>query len=80
MFRAIGIKLVDFKIEYGKAWNKDTEKKEIVLADEISPGTCRLWDSKTLKKMDKDRFRQGLGDVVESYHQVADRLGMNIET
>ena len=49
MFRAIGIKLVDFKIEYGKAWNKDTEKNEIVLADEISPDTCRLWDRK-LKK------------------------------
>ena len=56
MFRAIGIKLVDFKIEYGKAWNKDIEKKEIVLADEISPDTCRLWDVKTEKKLDKDRF------------------------
>ena len=44
MFRAIGIKLVDFKIEYGKAWNKESEK-EIVLADEISPDTCRLWDA-----------------------------------
>ncbi len=49
-------------------------------ADEFTPDGCRLWDSETLKKMDKDRFRQGLGDVVESYHQVADRLGMNIET
>ena len=53
MFRGIGIKLVDFKIEYGKAWNKDNEKKEILLADEISPDTCRLWDSKTEKKLDK---------------------------
>ena len=53
MFRAIGIKLVDFKIEYGKAWNKDTEKKEIVLADEISPDTCRLWDAKTEKNLIK---------------------------
>ena len=44
MFRGIGIKLVDFKIEYGKTWNNDT-KEEIVLADEISPDTCRLWDS-----------------------------------
>ena len=50
IFRGVGIKLVDFKIEYGKAWNKDTEKKEIVLADEISPDTCRLWDVKTEKK------------------------------
>ena len=57
MFRGIGIKLVDFKIEYGTTWNKDTEEKEIVLADEISPDTCRLWDSKTEKKLDKDRFR-----------------------
>ena len=45
MFRSIGIKLVDFKIEYGKIWNKDAEKNEIVLADEISPDTCRLWDA-----------------------------------
>ena len=49
MFRGIGIKLVDFKIEYGKSWNKDVEEKEILLADEISPDTCRLWDSKTEK-------------------------------
>ena len=49
MFRGIGIKLVDFKIEYGKAWNKDTKEKEIVLADEISPDTCRLWDSNQKK-------------------------------
>ena len=49
LFRGIGIKLVDFKIEYGKAWNKENEEKEIVLADEISPDTCRLWDSKTEK-------------------------------
>ena len=55
-------------------------KDKILLADEFTPDGCRLWDSETLKKMDKDRFRQGLGDVVESYHQVADRLGMNIET
>ena len=55
-------------------------KDKILLADEFTPDGCRLWDSKTMKKMDKDRFRQGLGDVVESYHQVADRLGINIET
>ncbi len=76
MFRAVGIKLVDFKIEYGKAWNKDTEKKEIVLADEISPDTCRLWDSKTEKKLDKDRFRKDLGNVFQAYQEVARRLGI----
>ena len=76
MFRGIGIKLVDFKIEYGKAWNKDTEEKEIVLADEISPDTCRLWDVKTEKKLDKDRFRKDLGNVIQGYQEVARRLGI----
>ena len=76
MFRAIGIKLVDFKIEYGKAWNKETEKKEIVLADEISPDTCRLWDSKTEKKLDNDRFRKDLGNIIQAYQEVARRLGI----
>ena len=76
MFRAVGIKLVDFKIEYGKAWNKDTDKKEIVLADEISPDTCRLWDSVTDKKLDKDRFRKNLGDLIPAYTEVAKRLGI----
>ena len=76
IFRGIGIKLVDFKIEYGKAWNKDTEEKEIVLADEISPDTCRLWDSKTEKKLDKDRFRKDLGNVIQAYQEVARRLGI----
>ena len=76
MFRGIGIKLVDFKIEYGKTWNKDTEKNEIVLADEISPDTCRLWDSITEKKLDKDRFRKDLGDLLPAYTEVAKRLGI----
>ena len=76
MFRGIGIKLVDFKIEYGKAWNKDTEKKEIVLADEISPDTCRLWDVKTEKKLDKDRFRKDLGNIIQGYQEVARRLNI----
>ena len=53
---------------------------EMCIRDRFTPDGCRLWDSKTLKKMDKDRFRQGLGGVVESYHQVAERLGMKIET
>ena len=76
MFRGIGIKLIDFKIEYGKSWNKETEETEIVLADEISPDTCRLWDAKTEKKLDKDRFRKDLGGVVEAYQEVARRLGI----
>ena len=76
LFRGIGIKLVDFKIEYGKSWNKDTEQKEIVLADEISPDTCRLWDSKTEKKLDKDRFRKDLGNIIQGYQEVARRLGI----
>ena len=66
--------LVDFKVEFGLYDGK------LLLADEFTPDGCRLWDTETLAKMDKDRFRQGLGNVVESYHQVADRLGMNIET
>ena len=74
LFIDSGLILVDFKVEFGVFNGK------ILLADEFTPDGCRLWDSKTLKKMDKDRFRQGLGDVVESYHQVADRLGMNIKT
>ena len=76
MFRAIGIKLIDFKIEYGKAWNKEKEEMEIVLADEISPDTCRLWDVKTEKKLDKDRFRKDLGNIIQAYQEVARRLGI----
>ena len=74
LFINSGLILVDFKVEFGVNSNGT-----ILLADEFTPDGCRLWDSETLKKMDKDRFRQGLGDVVESYHQVADRLGMNIK-
>ena len=76
MFRGIGIKLVDFKLEYGKAWDNETEKKEIILADEISPDTCRLWDVKTEKKLDKDRFRKDLGNIIQGYQEVARRLGI----
>ena len=68
------LKIIDEKI-YGRG----VADNKVLLADEFTPDGCRLWDSETLKKMDKDRFRQGLGDVVESYHQVADRLGMNIK-
>ncbi len=72
LFRGIRIKLVDFKVEFGKTKSNET----IILADEISPDTCRLWDQKTDKKLDKDRFRKDLGDVVEAYQEVARRLGI----
>ena len=64
-----GLKLVDFKIEFGK-----TSDGTIILADEISPDTCRLWDVETNKKMDKDRFRRDLGDVEETYQEVFERM------
>ena len=76
IFRSIGIKLVDFKIEFGRIWNQKKESNEIILVDEISPDTCRLWDIKTEKKLDKDRFRKDLGEVVEAYQDVARRLGI----
>jgi phosphoribosylaminoimidazole-succinocarboxamide synthase len=70
----VGIRLVDFKVEFGKLWNGDDVR--IVLADEITPDCCRLWDSKTNEKMDKDRFRRDLGKVAEAYQEVAKRLGI----
>jgi len=76
VFSSVGIKLVDFKIEYGRVWNKNKETNEIILADEISPDTCRLWDMKTEKKLDKDRFRKDLGNIIEAYQEVARRLGI----
>tara|TARA_Y100000590_G_scaffold330597_1_gene375594 strand:- start:1695 stop:2480 length:786 start_codon:yes stop_codon:yes gene_type:complete len=74
MFRGVGIKLVDFKLEFGRIDNKG--KKEIILADEISPDTCRLWDVVSEKKLDKDRFRKDLGNIVQAYQEVARRLGI----
>jgi len=74
MFKSIGIKLVDFKLEFGRL-NQDGKKK-IILADEISPDTCRLWDSANDKKLDKDRFRKDLGNVLEAYQEVARRLNI----
>ena len=78
MFRGVGIKLVDFKLEFGRLWEKD--KKEIILADEISPDTCRLWDVKSERKLDKDRFRKDLGNIIQAYQEVARRLGILPET
>ena len=74
LFLGIGLKLVDFKLEFGRLWEND--ELHIVLADEISPDNCRLWDVKTNDKMDKDRFRQDLGGVEEAYQEVARRLGI----
>ena len=74
LFRAVGIKLVDFKLEFARIW-KDDEKR-VILADEISPDTCRLWDVKDERKLDKDRFRRDLGGLMEAYQEVAKRLGI----
>ena len=74
MFRGVGIKLIDFKLEFGRI--KIDGKPEVILADEISPDTCRLWDSITDKKLDKDRFRKDLGDLIPAYTEVAKRLGI----
>lgn len=70
-FLSIGIELVDFKLEFGR-----TTDGQIILADEISPDTCRLWDSKTHEKLDKDRFRRDLGGVEDAYHEVMRRIGL----
>ena len=69
LFDKMNIILVDFKIELGK-----TPNGEIILADEISPDTCRLWDKDTMKKLDKDRFRRDLGEVTEAYEEIYNRL------
>ncbi len=74
LFLGVGITLVDFKVEFGRLWEEDDMR--IVLADEISPDNCRLWDSKTNEKMDKDRFRRDMGRVEEAYQEVARRLGI----
>ena len=74
LFLGIGIKLVDFKIEFGRLF--ENVMMRIVLADEISPDSCRLWDIKTNQKLDKDVFRRDLGNLVDAYHEVAKRLGI----
>lgn len=75
LFAGIGLKLVDFKLEFGRLWGEHGELY-LVLADEISPDNCRLWDAATGEKLDKDRFRQDLGDLVEGYQKIAARLGL----
>lgn len=74
LFRAVGIQLVDFKLEFGRHYEDGNMR--ILLADEFSPDNCRLWDLKTGEKLDKDRFRRGLGGLVDAYQDVARRLGI----
>jgi phosphoribosylaminoimidazole-succinocarboxamide synthase len=74
LFLGVGIRLVDFKMETGRLWEGDMMR--IVVADEISPDSCRLWDIKSKDKLDKDRFRRDLGGLVEAYSEVARRLGI----
>jgi len=74
LFRSEGMILVDFKVEFGRFGD------ELLLGDEFTPDGCRLWDMETRKKLDKDRFRRGLGGVVEAYEEVAARLGVDLET
>ena len=76
MFKGIGIKLVDFKLEFGRIRRENESLKKIIVADEISPDTCRLWDATTEKKLDKDIFRNNLGDLIQGYQDVARRLGI----
>ncbi len=76
LFAGIGLRLVDFKLEFGRQEMEDDGEPQILLADEISPDNCRLWDIKTDEKMDKDRFRQGLGGEKAAYQEVARRLGV----
>lgn len=78
LFQGVGIKLVDFKLEFGRLWEGDVQR--IVLADEISPDSCRLWDIASGEKLDKDRFRQDLGGMINAYQDVARRLGLLTDT
>ena len=75
LFAGINLRLVDFKLEFGRLWGEYGELY-LMLADEISPDNCRLWDMDTNEKMDKDRFREDLGGLIEAYQQVAERLGL----
>ncbi|WP_114953368.1 phosphoribosylaminoimidazolesuccinocarboxamide synthase [Sphingosinicella terrae] len=74
LFAGIGVRLVDFKLEFGRLW--ENEYSRVILADEISPDGCRLWDMSSGEKLDKDRFRRDLGGEAEAYQEVARRLGL----
>lgn len=77
LFLGVGIRLVDFKMEFGRQYENDMVR--IVLADEISPDSCRLWDIQSDDKLDKDRFRRDMGGLIEAYTEVARRLGILAE-
>ncbi|MGB0572661.1 MAG: phosphoribosylaminoimidazolesuccinocarboxamide synthase [Alphaproteobacteria bacterium] len=79
LFLGIGLRLIDFKLEYGRLYDENDQMR-IVLADEITPDGCRLWDVETNEKMDKDRFRRDMGGVAEAYQEVARRLGITPES
>jgi len=74
LFIAIGIRLIDFRLEFGRLW--DGDQMRIMIADEISPDNCRLWDAETGEKLDIDRFHRELGDIEQAYQEVARRLGI----
>lgn len=76
LFYGVGVRLVDFKLEFGRLTEQGTTS--IILADELSPDNCRLWDIHTLEKLDKDRFRRDLGGFIEAYSDIATRLGLEI--
>ena len=77
LFASVHIKLVDFKLEFGRRHEEDQHR--IMLGDEISPDSCRLWDMRTGDKLDKDRFRRDLGGIMDAYREVARRLGVFVE-
>jgi len=79
LFLGVGLRLIDFKLEYGRLYDENDQMR-IVLADEITPDGCRLWDVETTEKMDKDRFRRDMGGVAEAYQEVARRLGITPES
>ncbi|WP_019218743.1 phosphoribosylaminoimidazolesuccinocarboxamide synthase [Bartonella florencae] len=74
LFAGVNIQLIDFKMEFGRLWEDETMR--IVLADEISPDSARLWDMQTREKLDKDRFRRDMGGLINAYQEVAKRLGI----
>ena len=76
LFHGIGVRLIDFKLEFGRAESDDGV--EVLLADEISPDNCRLWDAQSNDKMDKDRFRRDLGGLIDAYQEIARRLGVTV--
>ena len=79
-FFSLNIRLVDFKLEFGRSnQGQDAAGDTVIMvADEISPDNCRLWDAQTSEKMDKDRFRRDLGGLVEAYREIAERLGLRV--